>query len=56
MAEIRALINLGNEINVMVLAYVKKLGFQMQKTNVGAHKIDRLILKIYGMVIVGFQV
>ena len=37
-------------------AYIEKLGFKIQKTNVKAQKIDGSILKIFGMVIVDFQI
>ena len=55
-AEIQALIDLGNEVNAIAPAYAKKLGLQVQKTDIGAQKIDRSTLKTYGMVIAGFQV
>lgn len=38
----------------MALVYVTKLSFIISKTNIGAQKIDGLILVTYGMVIVGF--
>ena len=40
----------------MTLAYAKKLGFRTWKTDVGAQKIDYLLLKTYRMVIAAFQV
>lgn len=40
----------------MVPTYVKKLGLQIQKTDVRAQEIDESTLEIYNMVIVGFQV
>ena len=40
----------------MIPAYAKKLGFQLQKTNIGAQKIDGSTLKTYGIVIAGLQV
>ena len=51
---IRALINFGNKVNAMTPAYTKKLGFQTQKTYVGAQKIDGLSLNTFGMVIASF--
>lgn len=51
-----ALIDSNNEVNVMISAYAKKLGLNMQKTDVGIHKIDSLLLKTFGIVIAGFQV
>ena len=38
----------------MASAYIKKLNFQMWKTNVGAQNIDQSTLETYGMVIIGF--
>ena len=40
----------------MTLAYTKQLGLQVRKTDVGAQKIDGLLLRTFGMVIAGFQV
>ena len=40
----------------MALAYTKKLGFRVRKTDVGIQKIDGSILETYSMVIAGFQV
>lgn len=51
---IKALINFNNEVNIMTSTYTKKLDFQMQKTNVGAQKIDRSSLVTYKMVIAEF--
>ena len=53
---IKALIDFGNEVNVMTLAYVKQLGLQTQKTNVGTQKINGSLLKTYGIVIIAFKV
>lgn len=52
----RTLINLGSEANAISPAYVKKLSLRMQKTNVGAQKIDGSSLNTFGMVIAGFQI
>ena len=54
--EVRALIDLGSEVNAMAPAYAKKLGLHVRKTDVGAQKIDGSTLGTYGMVIAGFQV
>ena len=51
---IQALINSGNKVNAMTLAYVKKLGLWTPKTDVGAQKIDRSSLDTFEMVIAGF--
>ena len=40
----------------MTLAYASKLGLQMEKTDVGAQKIDGLLLETYGIVIAAFRV
>lgn len=37
-------------------AYIKKLGFKTQNTNVRAQKIDDSALKTYEMIILNFQV
>ena len=51
----RVLLNSGSEVNAMSPAYVKKLGFNIRKTNVGAQKIDGSALKTFEMVIAKFQ-
>ena len=53
---IQALIDSGNKVNGMTLAYAKNLGLRTRKTDVGAQKIDGLSLDMFGMVIAGFQV
>ena len=55
-AEVRALIDLGSEVNAMAPAYAKKLGLRVRKTDVSAQKIDGSTLETYSMVIAGFQV
>lgn len=37
-------------------AYAKKLGLQVQKTTIGAQKIDRFTLETFKMVIASFQI
>lgn len=39
-SSIQALIDSGSKFNAMLPTYVKKLGLQIRKTNVGAQKID----------------
>lgn len=51
-----ALIDSESEVNTMTSAYIKKLGLQMQKTNIEAQKIDESTLETYSMIIAGFQV
>ena len=55
-ADVKALIDLGNEVNAMTPAYASKLGFRARHTDVGAQKIDGSTLKIFGMVLASFQV
>ena len=51
---IRALIDLGNKVNTMTLAYAKQLGLRIWKIDVGAQKIDRSLSKTFEMVTAGF--
>ena len=53
-ATIWALIDLGSKVNAMTPAYAKQLGLQVQRTDIGAQKIDGSLLKTFGMVIAGF--
>ena len=48
------LLDSNSEINAMNPAYIKRLGFKTQKTNVGAQKIDDSTLKTFRMVIAIF--
>lgn len=50
------MLDFGSEVNAITSTYIAKLGLVIQKTNVGAQKIDGSALKTYGMVIVGFSV
>ena len=43
-ANVQALINLGSEINAMTQAYTGNLALKVWPTNVGAQKIDSLLL------------
>lgn len=52
----KSLINSGNEINAMTLAFAKQLGLQIRLTNFGAQKIDGLSLKTFGIIIARFQI
>lgn len=52
--EIKALLNFGNEVNVMTPDYTARLGFKVQPTNVSAQKIDSSTLKIFGIVLTSF--
>ena len=53
-ATIQALINSGNEINMMALAYAAKLDLKVCPTNLGAQKIDGLLLWAFEIVIASF--
>lgn len=53
---ILALIDFSSKVNTMLLTYTKKLGLQIQKTDISAQKIDRSTLSILEMVITSFQV
>ena len=54
--EVRALINSGNEVNVMNSAFAAKLSLSICSTSIGAQKIDSSALKTYGMTIAGFLI
>ena len=55
-ADVKALIDSGNEINAMTPAHALKLGLQVYHTDVGAQKIDGSTLQTFGMVLANFQV
>ena len=54
--DVLALLNSGSKVNIMTLAYAAHLGLKVRVTNLGAKKIDKFLLAIYGMVIAAFQV
>lgn len=56
MAEVQALIDSKSEVNTIASTYIKILSLQVQKTDVGAQKINKSTLETYDIVIVGFQV
>lgn len=43
----KALIDLGSEVNAMHPAYAKKIGLSVQRTDVGAQKIDGSALAMF---------
>lgn len=55
-ATARARIDSGSKVNAITPAYATKLGLTVQKTDVGAQKINELSLATYRMVIAAFQV
>ena len=54
--QVRALLNSSSKVNAMNLAYIEKLGFKTQKTNIGAQKIDGSAFETFAMVIADFRV
>ena len=53
---IEALIDFGSEVNAITPTYTLKLGLRVQKTDIGAQKIDGSSLAIYRIVVAVFQV
>ena len=47
--EVEALLDFGSEVNAIIPAYAAKLGLRLRPTNVGAQKIDGLVLETHGM-------
>lgn len=54
--EVQALLDSNSKVNVMIPAYAVKLGLKVQLTDVGAQKINGSSLKIFGIVLVSFQI
>ena len=52
---VRALIDLGSEVNAMSPAYASKLSLKVYHINIGAQKIDSSILEIFEIVLASFQ-
>ena len=52
----KALLDFENKVNVMNSAFTSQLGLKIQKTNVGAQKIDGTTLETYRMVVSNFFV
>ena len=53
--QVRALLNSGSKVNTINFDYAQKLKLKIQKTNIGAQKIDGSALEIFEMVIADFQ-
>lgn len=51
-----ALLNSGNEINAITLAYTVNLGLKVRVTNINIQKIHKFLLATFGIVIAAFQV
>ena len=52
--QVKALLNSGSKVNIINLAFARKLGLYIRKTNVGAQKIDGSALETFEMVITDF--
>lgn len=50
------LINFKNEINIIILAFIVKLGYMTRLTSINRYKIDRLILKVNSIIFVKFLI
>ena len=53
---VSALLDSGSEVNAVHPVFVKELGLLIRLIDVGAQKIDGIMLKIYGMVVAAFLV
>ena len=51
---IKALIDLGSEVNAMIPTYASKLDLKIYPINIGAQKIDSSTLEIFGMILASF--
>lgn len=54
-AEVKALLNFGNETNAIMPAYATKINLKVRLINIGAQKIDGFILNTFRMVLTNFQ-
>ena len=52
---VSTLLDSGNEVNAVHLAFAKELGLPIRPTDVGAQKIDGTMLETYRMVLQLFQ-
>lgn len=52
--KIKALINLGNKSNTMILVYTSKLDLNVYQTNIGAKKIDSSAFEMFIIMLVSF--
>ena len=53
---VSAFLDSGNEANAIHLAFIKRLGLEVQTINIGAQKIDGTTFEIYEMVVAAFSV
>lgn len=54
--KVQALLDLGNKLNAMKLAYALKLGLKVCHTNIEAQRIDDSIFEILQIALASFQV
>ena len=54
-AQVQALVNLGNEVNVIYPNFAKQLSLPIRPTDVGAQKIDGTMLDNHEMVVAVFS-
>ena len=50
------MIDFRSKVNTMTPAYTTQLALKIQKTNIGAQKIDNSSLETYSIVIAAFQI
>ena len=55
-AQVQALINSESEVNTIHPTFAKQLGLPIRPTDIGAQKIDGIILDTHGMIVVAFSV
>ena len=53
-SQVQALLNSGSEVNPINPAYALRLGLRVQRTDIGAQKIDGSILKTFKIVLASF--
>ena len=54
--EVQALIDSGNEVNVILPTYALRLSLRVHHTDVKTQKIDGFTFEIFGIVLASFQV
>ena len=54
--QVKALLDSSSKVNAMSLAFARKLGLHIRKTNIKAQKMDNSALEIFGMVIADLEV
>lgn len=52
--KIKAVINFGNKINIIMLAYILEICFKLYHINIKTQKINGFICKIFKMVLASF--